>query len=99
MFSNGDRKMAANMANSTLPKEEVISSLDRRVYRAMTEEVPRKRSRSMEVTPAMLKKSCQFLFFQINSVVAQPGGRGYSLLWAIYVCAAPKGMVFQPFWS
>ena len=31
-----------------------------------------------------------------------PGwGGGYSLLWAliIIVCAAPKGMVFQPFWS
>ena len=27
------------------------------------------------------------------------GGGGYSLIWAIYVCAAPKGMVFQPFWS
>ena len=22
-----------------------------------------------------------------------------ALIWAIYVCAAPKGMVFQPFWS
>ena len=28
-----------------------------------------------------------------------PGGGGYSLIWAILVCAAPKGMVFQPFWS
>ena len=26
-------------------------------------------------------------------------GRGYSLIWAIKVCEAPKGMVFQPFWS
>ena len=24
---------------------------------------------------------------------------GYSLIWAIEVCAAPKGMVFLPFWS
>ena len=31
VFSNGDRKMAAN--------EEAISSLLRRVYRAMTEEI------------------------------------------------------------
>ena len=43
--SNGDRKMAANMANLPLPNEEDISSLVRRVYRAMTEEVPRERSR------------------------------------------------------
>ena len=27
------------------------------------------------------------------------GGGGYSLIWAIEVCAAPKGRVFQPFWS
>ena len=27
-----------------------------------------------------------------------PGG-GYSLIQAIQVCAAPKGMLFQPFWS
>ena len=26
-----------------------------------------------------------------------PGGGGYSLIWAIWVCAAPMGMVFQPF--
>ena len=45
VFSNGDRKMAANMANSSLPNEEATSSLLRRVYRVMTEEVPRKRSR------------------------------------------------------
>ena len=29
-----------------------------------------------------------------------PGeGGGYSLIWAILVCAAPKGTVFQPLWS
>ena len=33
------------MANSSLPNEEDISSLVHRVYRAMTEEVPRERSR------------------------------------------------------
>ena len=44
-FSNGDRKMAANMENSSLSNEEAISSLVRRVYGAMTEEVPRERSR------------------------------------------------------
>ena len=44
VFSSGDRKMAANRANSLLPNEEAISSLVRRVYRAMTEEVPRERS-------------------------------------------------------
>ena len=27
---------------------------------------------------------------------ARAGGGGYFLIWA---CAAPKGMVFQPFWS
>ena len=26
------------------------------------------------------------------------GGGRYSLIWAIYVSASPKGMVFQPFW-
>ena len=45
VFSNGDRIMAANMANSSLLNEEAIFSLVRRVYRAMTEEVPRERSR------------------------------------------------------
>ena len=47
VFSNGDQKMAANMANSSLPIEGAIISLVRRtrVYRAMTEEVPRERSR------------------------------------------------------
>ena len=28
VFSNGDRKMAAKMANSSLPNEQAISSLD-----------------------------------------------------------------------
>ena len=37
--------MAANMANSSLPNKEAISSLVRRVYRAVKEEVPRERSR------------------------------------------------------
>ena len=27
------------------------------------------------------------------------GGGGYSPISAIEVCAAPKGMVFEPFWS
>ena len=27
------------------------------------------------------------------------GGGGHSLTWAILVCAALKGRVFQPFWS
>ena len=27
------------------------------------------------------------------------GGGGYSLFYAILVCAVPKGMVFDPFWS
>ena len=26
-----------------------------------------------------------------------PGGRGYSHIYAIWVCAAGKGMVFKPF--
>ena len=43
--SNGDRKIAANLADSLLPNEDAISSLVRRVYGAMTEEVPRERSR------------------------------------------------------
>ena len=33
------------MANSSLPNEEAMSSLVRRVYRATTDEVPRERSR------------------------------------------------------
>ena len=32
-------------------------------------------------------------------VVWALGGGEYSLIWAIKVCAALKGMVFQPFWS
>ena len=44
VFSNGDRKLVANMANSSLPNEQAISSLVRRVYSAMTE-LPRERSR------------------------------------------------------
>lgn len=58
--SDGDRKMAANMANSSLPNEEDFSSLVLRVYRTVTEEVPR--HGSVEVTPAMLKKSCREMF-------------------------------------
>ena len=39
------------MANSSLPNEEAISSLVRRVYRAMTEEVPREKGHELvEVT-------------------------------------------------
>ena len=47
VFSNGDRIMAANMhmANSSLPNKKVIFSQVRRVYRTVTEEVPRERSR------------------------------------------------------
>ena len=45
MFSNGDRKMVANMTNLSRPNEEAISFLVYRVYRAMTEELPRQRSR------------------------------------------------------
>ena len=33
----------------------------------------------------------------VNSHATPPGGD--SLIWAIQVCAAPKGMVFQPFWA
>ena len=45
VFSSGDRNMAANMTNSSLLNEEAISSLVYRVYKAITEEVPRERSR------------------------------------------------------
>ena len=31
--------------------------------------------------------------------VVLPGGGGYSFRQVIQVCAAPKGMIFQPFWS
>ena len=34
-----------------------------------------------------------------NQGTKSPGGGGYSLIWAIEVCAAPKDMVFQLFWS
>ena len=37
--------MAANMVNLSLLNEEAISSLVRRVYGAMTEEVPHERTR------------------------------------------------------
>ena len=30
-------------------------------------------------------------------IISRP--RGYSLIWDIQVCAAPKGMVFRLFWS
>ena len=33
------------------------------------------------------------------SIRARTRGGGYSLIWAIWVFAAPKGTVFQPFWS
>ena len=42
--------------------------------------------KSHDVMQRKLKKDCD------------PGG-GYSLIWAIKVCAAPKGRGFQPFWS
>ena len=34
-----------------------------------------------------------------QSTKLEGGGRGYSPISAILVCAAPKGMVFEPFWS
>ena len=34
----------------------------------------------------------------IRLLGSSPGG-GYSLIWAIKVCATPKGRVFQPFWA
>ena len=33
------------------------------------------------------------------SVSCKKAQVGYSLIWAISVCSAPKGRVFQPFWS
>ena len=76
MFSNGDRKMAANMANSTVPKEEVISSLDRRVYRAMTEEVPRKRSRVNGGNSSNVEEELSIFFFKLTVLVHSLGGGG-----------------------
>ena len=70
MFSNGDRKMAANMANLSLPNEEAISSLVRRVHRAMTEEVPRERSRVSGGDSSNVKEELS-RNLQIPRVVAQ----------------------------
>ena len=54
------------------------------LLRAMTEEVPHNRSRvnggnSSNVEEELSKKKK----IQINGVGAKPGGRGYSLIWAI----------------
>ena len=37
----------------------------------------------------------------LAKLLYSPGGRGggHSLILAIWVCAAPKSMVFGPFWS
>ena len=70
VFSNGDRKMTVNMANSPLPNEEAISSLVRRVHRATTEEVPRERSRVSGGDSSNVKEELSRIF-QIPRVVAQ----------------------------
>ena len=46
--------------------------------------------------PKMFQFNCE-LSYIVSVFGSSPGG--YSLIWAIKVCAAPKGMVFQPFWS
>ena len=48
-------------------------------------------------TKGIREPSMGTLFYEHFS--PRGGGGGYSLIWAIQVCAAPKGMVFQPFWS
>ena len=51
-----------------------------------------------KVETATIKDHFEFVFVEMSGRV--PGGGGeYSLIWTIWVCAAPKGMVFQPFWS
>ena len=70
VFANGDRTMAANMTNSSLPNEEAISFLVNRVYRAMTEEVPRERSRVSESNSTNVEEELS-RNFQIPRVGAQ----------------------------
>ena len=70
VFSNGDRKMKQTSANSSLPNEEKISSLARRVYRAMTGKVPRERSRVSGGNSSNVEEELR-RNFQIPRVVAQ----------------------------
>ena len=65
-----NREMAANMANSSLPNEETISSLVHRFHRAMTREVPRERSRVSGDDSSNVKDELS-RNFQILHVVAQ----------------------------
>ena len=59
--------------------------------------VYRKRNKCRRV-PVDLIFRLQVVFSKvIVDITISPGG--YSLNWAIQVCAAPKGRVFQPFWS
>ena len=41
---------------------------------------------------------CVDIFLLFGNQLSLPGER-YSLIWAIWVCAAPNSRVFQPFWS
>ena len=65
-----NRKMAVNMANSSLPNEEANSSLVHRFHRAMTREVPRERSRVSGYDSSNVKDELS-RNFQILHVVAQ----------------------------
>ena len=69
-------KMAANRTNS-LPNEEAIFSLVRRVYRAMTEEVPCERSRMRAGNTNNVEEEWS-RNFQIPRLGAQPRSQGLS---------------------
>ena len=66
------RKMAANMANSSLPNGKTISSLVRRVHRTMTREVPRERSRVSGDDSSNVKEELSRNFQIPHVVVQQP---------------------------
>ena len=45
----------------------------------------------------ILNQRTPFKIFTLHVSIIRGGGGGYSPISAIYVCAAPKGMVFEPF--
>ena len=53
------------------------------LLRAMTEKVPRKRSRVNGGNSSNVEEELSKKTIQINGVGTKPGGRGYSLIWAI----------------
>ena len=54
------------------------------LLRAMTEEVPRKRSRVNGGNSSNVEEEWSKKELKLTVLVQSPGGRGYSLVWAIY---------------